>query len=105
MVASQCFCLPTWLVNVSTLKNIDYAGYTERFRNLQARHLPLSFERLGRLMIQRLWVLLIIKHWIYYDMRRGILESYFNFTECDLQKEFTTSFLKRRTKTHKDTDN
>jgi hypothetical protein len=29
----------TWLVNVSTLKNIDYAGYTERFRNLQARHL------------------------------------------------------------------
>jgi hypothetical protein len=39
-------------VNLSTLKNIDYAGYTERFRNLQARHLNtvMSFERIGRLM-------------------------------------------------------
>jgi hypothetical protein len=34
------------------LKNIDYSGYTERFRNLQARHVNnvLSFERIGRLM-------------------------------------------------------
>jgi hypothetical protein len=49
---ANAFASPTWLVNVSTLKNIDYAGYTERFRNLQARHLNalLSFERLGRLM-------------------------------------------------------
>ena len=48
----NAFASPTWLVNVSTLKNINYAGYTERFRNLQARHLNnvLSFERIGRLM-------------------------------------------------------
>ena len=49
---SNAFNSPTWLVNVSTLKNIDYSGYTERFRNLQARHLNnvLSFDRIGRLM-------------------------------------------------------
>jgi hypothetical protein len=48
----NAFASPTWLVNVSTLKNINYAGYTERFRNLQSRHLNsvLSFERIGRLM-------------------------------------------------------
>jgi hypothetical protein len=42
----------TYLVNLKTLKNTDYSGYTERFRNLQARHLDdiLSFDRLGRLM-------------------------------------------------------
>jgi hypothetical protein len=40
------------MVNVQTLKDIDYAGYTERFRALQVRHLNnvLSLERLGRLM-------------------------------------------------------
>jgi hypothetical protein len=27
---ANAFASPTWLVNVSTLKNIDYAGYTER---------------------------------------------------------------------------
>jgi hypothetical protein len=43
--------LPTWLVNLKTLKNTDYSGYTERFRNLQARHLDdiLSFDRLGHM--------------------------------------------------------
>jgi hypothetical protein len=48
----NAFNSPTWLVNVSTLKNIDYSGYTEIFRNLQARHLDnvLSFGRIGRLM-------------------------------------------------------
>jgi hypothetical protein len=49
---SNAFNSPSWLVNVSTLKNIDYSGYTERFRNLQALHLNnvLSFGRIGRLM-------------------------------------------------------
>ncbi|WP_248902919.1 zinc-dependent metalloprotease [Flavobacterium sp. K5-23] len=49
---NNAFNSPTWLVNVSTLKNIDYTGYTERFRNLQVRHLNnvLSFGRIGRLM-------------------------------------------------------
>jgi hypothetical protein len=48
----NAFNSPTWLVNVSTLKNIDYSGYTELFRNLQVRHLNnvLSFGRIGRLM-------------------------------------------------------
>jgi hypothetical protein len=49
---TNAFASPTWLVNLKTLKNTDYSGYTERFRNLQARHLDdiLSFDRLGRLM-------------------------------------------------------
>jgi hypothetical protein len=48
VVANQCFASPTWLVNLKTLKNTDYSGYTERFRNLQARHLNnLSFDRIG----------------------------------------------------------
>jgi hypothetical protein len=48
----NAFNSPTWLVNLKTLKNTDYSGYTERFRKLQARHLSsvLSFDRLGRLM-------------------------------------------------------
>jgi hypothetical protein len=48
----NAFNSPTWLVNLKTLKNTDYSGYTERFRKLQARHLynVLSFDRLGRLM-------------------------------------------------------
>ena len=46
------FASPTWLVDKKTLTNIDYAGYTERFRRLQQRHLNnlLSFERLGRML-------------------------------------------------------
>jgi hypothetical protein len=49
---ANAFASPTWLVNLATLKNIDYSGYTERFRSLQVRHLNnvLSFERIGRLM-------------------------------------------------------
>ncbi|NRT12791.1 zinc-dependent metalloprotease [Flavobacterium sp. 14A] len=48
----NAFASPTWLVDMKTLRNIDFAGYTERFRNLQTRHLNsvLSFDRLGRLM-------------------------------------------------------
>jgi hypothetical protein len=47
----QILLSPTWLVNLKTLKNTDYSGYTERFRNLQARHLDdiLSFDRLGHM--------------------------------------------------------
>ncbi|MBB1193962.1 zinc-dependent metalloprotease [Flavobacterium sp. SOK18b] len=49
---ANAFASPTWIVNVNTLKNLDYTGYTERFRNIQARFLNsvLSFERLGRLL-------------------------------------------------------
>ncbi len=49
---TYAFISPTWLVNVNTLKNTEYAGYTERFRNIQVRFLNsvLSFERLGRLL-------------------------------------------------------
>lgn len=49
---NNAFNSPTWLVNLSTLKNIDYTGYTERFRSLQARHLNsiLSLDRIGRLI-------------------------------------------------------
>ncbi len=48
----NAFTSPTWMVDKSIMTNIDYAGYTDRFRRLQARHLNgiLSFERLGRLL-------------------------------------------------------
>ena len=49
---ANAFASPTWIVNINNLKNTDYAGYTERFRNLQVRHLNnlLSLPRIGRLM-------------------------------------------------------
>ncbi|WP_426430363.1 zinc-dependent metalloprotease [Winogradskyella sp. HB-48] len=49
---SNAFDTPDWLIDESILKNIDYAGYTDRIRGLQTRHLNslMSFERLGRLI-------------------------------------------------------
>lgn len=49
---TNAFASPTWIVNINTLKNTDFAGYAERFRNLQVRHLNslLSIGRIGRLM-------------------------------------------------------
>ncbi|MEN2415300.1 zinc-dependent metalloprotease [Flavobacterium mesophilum] len=49
---ANAFASPTWIVNINTLKNTDYAGYTETFRNIQVRHLNnlLSIPRIGRLM-------------------------------------------------------
>ena len=49
---NNAFVSPTWLVDKNILNKIDYAGYTERLRGLQTRHLNrvLSFETLGRLI-------------------------------------------------------
>ncbi|KUJ62228.1 zinc-dependent metalloprotease [Flavobacteriaceae bacterium CRH] len=49
---TNAFASPTWIVNINTLKNTDVAGYTEKFRSLQVRHLNnlLSIGRIGRLM-------------------------------------------------------
>ena len=49
---NNAFKTPIWLIDKSILQNMNYAGYTERIRSLQARHLNnlLSFERLGRLI-------------------------------------------------------
>ena len=72
---ANAFASPTWLVNVATLKNIDYSGYTERFRNLQARHLNsvMSFERIGRLMDAEIMGTANYKALdLLGDMRRGI---------------------------------
>ncbi|MCC1484639.1 zinc-dependent metalloprotease [Winogradskyella immobilis] len=48
----NAFATPTWLLDKNILTNIDYAGYTERLRGLQARQLNilLDFERIGRLI-------------------------------------------------------
>lgn len=48
----NAFTTPTWMVNFKILRNIDHAGYTETFRNAQARHLNsiLDFDVLGRLI-------------------------------------------------------
>jgi hypothetical protein len=48
----NAFATPTWLVDKDILKNINHAGYTDRIRRLQSRHLNnlLNFERLGRLI-------------------------------------------------------
>ncbi|WPO76907.1 zinc-dependent metalloprotease [Flavobacterium sp. KACC 22761] len=49
---ANAFASPTWIVNINTLKNTEYAGYTEMFRNIQVKHLNnlLSLPRIGRLM-------------------------------------------------------
>jgi len=46
------FDTPSWLIDPSILQNIDHAGYFERLRRTQARHLNglLSFDRIGRLI-------------------------------------------------------
>ncbi|MAZ73075.1 MAG: zinc-dependent metalloprotease [Flavobacteriaceae bacterium] len=48
----NAFETPSWLLDPAILQNIDHAGYFERMRRLQARHLDnlLSFDRLGRLI-------------------------------------------------------
>jgi hypothetical protein len=82
---------------VSTLKNIDYAGYTERFQ-ITTRHLNalLSFERLGRLMIQKLWVLLIIKHWICWVIcARNLERSQFRFDVTIYRRNLQRAYIER----------
>ena len=48
----NAFDTPDWLIDETIVKNIDFAGYTDRIRRLQARHLNnvMNFERLGRLI-------------------------------------------------------
>ncbi len=48
----NAFESPTWIVNTKTLQNTEFAGYTEKFRNLQVRQLNnlLTLGRIGRLM-------------------------------------------------------
>ena len=48
----NAFATPTWLMDAHILKNIRPAGYTDRIRSLQSRHLNnlMNFERLGRLI-------------------------------------------------------
>ena len=49
---TNAFASPTWLVNKTTLQNINYAGYIEKFGRLQGRNLTklLSIDRIGRLL-------------------------------------------------------
>ena len=71
----NAFASPTWIVNLNTLKNTDYAGYTERFRNLQVRHLNnlLSLGRIGRLMDNEILGADTYKALDFFkDMRKGI---------------------------------
>lgn len=46
------FSTQSWLVDNAILQNIDYAGYPENLRKVQARHLNsvLSADRIGRLL-------------------------------------------------------
>ena len=48
----NAFETPTWLLDPAILQNIDHAGYFERMRRLQTRHLNnlLRFDRIGRLI-------------------------------------------------------
>ena len=51
-VQDNAFETPLWLMDQSIVRNINYAGYTDRIRSIQTRHLNnlLDFERLGRLI-------------------------------------------------------
>ena len=48
----NAFESPTWIVNTKTLQNTEFAGYTEKFRNVQVRQLNnlMTLGRVGRLM-------------------------------------------------------
>ncbi|MDX1462762.1 MAG: zinc-dependent metalloprotease [Marinirhabdus sp.] len=48
----NAFKTPKWLLDPNILQNIDHAGYFERMRRLQSRHLDnlLRFDRIGRLI-------------------------------------------------------
>ncbi len=51
-IQQNIFKTQTWLLNKEILQNIDHAGYFERYRRVQTRHLNslLSFDRIGRLI-------------------------------------------------------
>lgn len=51
-VAKNAFDTPSWLLRADILKYTTHAGYAERLRRLQARHLNnlMTMERIGRLM-------------------------------------------------------
>lgn len=51
-LVNNVFETPEWLIDPSIVQNIDYAGYAERMRAVQVRHLTnlLSLNRIGRLL-------------------------------------------------------
>ena len=61
--------------NINILKNTDYAGYTERFRNIQVRQLNnlMSLGRIGRLMDNEILGAETYKALDFFkDLRKGI---------------------------------
>ncbi|KAF2515186.1 zinc-dependent metalloprotease [Flavobacterium foetidum] len=72
---ANAFSSPTWIVNLNNLKNTDYAGYTEKFRNIQVRHLNnlMSLARIGRLMDNEILGVDTYKALDFFkDLRKGI---------------------------------
>ncbi|MBE8725863.1 zinc-dependent metalloprotease [Flavobacterium hungaricum] len=72
---TNAFASPTWIVNINVLKNTDYAGYTERFRNIQVRQLNnlMSLGRIGRLMDNEILGAETYKALDFFkDLRKGI---------------------------------
>ena len=67
----NAFATPKWLLDEAILKNINYAGYTDRLRSLQSRHLNnlLNFERFGRLIDHRA---MDVKNYSALDMLRDL---------------------------------
>lgn len=96
---NNAFNSPTWLVNLSTLKNIDFAGYTERFRSLQARHLNsvLSLERIGRLLDSEISGTINYKALdLISDMRKGIWKETTTLSNVSIyRRNLQRTFIER----------
>ena len=96
---NNAFNSPTWLVNLSTLKNIDYTGYTERFRSLQARHLNsiLSLDRIGRLLDAEITGTKNYKALdLISDMRKGIWKEATTMTNVSIyRRNLQRTFIER----------
>lgn len=86
---TYAFASPTWIVNINTLKNTDYAGYTEMFRNIQVRHLNnlLSLGRIGRLMDNEILGADTYKALDFFkDLRKGIWKEIATATNVNIYR-------------------
>lgn len=99
-IQANAFKTPKWMVDKNILQNIDHAGYFERFRRLQSRHLNslLSFDRIGRLIDAE-----TINDDVYYsslemlrELRTGLWSEIRNNTRVDIfRRDLQRAYIER----------
>lgn len=96
---NNAFVSPTWMMDIKTLRSIDYAGYTESFRRYQVRHLNgiLDFDTLGRLID---WNMVNTENYsaleMLQDMRKGIWNELSSGAKVDVfRRNLQRAYLDR----------